>query len=354
MHSSSLVERFRRGCSRARSLTLLLALEAAAHAEPASAARVVVTASGQASALVREAMVRAEGELRAGGLHPEVYEAGARPKSRRGAASVANGVYGMLDLEVREGMLVIHAWAPGAPAPLDARVELTSPNVTAEVIAVRAVETLRAAMLQFAQTERGEVPNEVRAFTRFSAAPAAVAGPLAATPPLVPPLAFWAGAQAKLHAGAPPDWGAEVGLLVGPPSAFAGVAVETTVGRLRLEGEHGGADVRRQAAWLELGARFRARSSWEVSTRAAVGYAAFHITGQGEAGYRGGERMHGSPAFLLGVGSSYWLTRSLGLYANASVRLATDAPTIFIAGERTVTLERPSFVLSLGATVGVF
>jgi hypothetical protein len=135
---------------------------------------------------------------------------------------------------------------------------------------------------------------------------------------------------------------------------FAAAAFETTLGDLHLEGEHGSADVRRQAVWLQLGFRFRPASAWEVATRAGAGYVAFGIEGAGDPGYHGAESSHGSLGLMLGLSSVYWATRAFGLYGSVGGRIATDAPTILIAEKQVITLDRPSFVLSLGASVGVF
>ena len=322
----------------------------------ASAVRVVVGAPVDASALLKEALVRAQGELAAVGLRADVEiidDAGSAPP-------LPSDVYGLLALEQRVDMIVIQAWAPRAQRPITARVELTAPGVTAEVIAVRAVETLRAAMLQFAQTAGGDVPPAVRGFTRFTPEPVVAPAPQATTPEaprtarLAPPLAFWAGPAVSLHAGTSPDLGAQLGVLVGPSFGFAAAAFETTLGDLHLQAAEGSADVRRRAVWAQLGARFRPARTWEVATRVGFGYAAFAIEGQGEPGYSGRTASHGSPALMLGVSTAYWATRSFGLYVSVGGRLALDAPTILVAERPVITLDRPSFVLSLGSSVGVF
>jgi hypothetical protein len=329
------------------------ALAAPARAE---APRVVVTAPRGASALLQESLVRAQGELSAVGLAADVELLEDAPVGQHPPPSLRAGVYGLLELEQRGTLLWIHAWVPGATESIDARVNLAAPGMTSEVIAVRAVETLRAAMLQFAEAERGRVPDAVRGFTRFSA-PADVPAPRtprAEPSSRSPPLTFWAGPAVSLHAGVSPDLGAQLGLLVGPSHAFAAAAFETTLGDLHLVGDHGSADVRRQAVWLQLGVRFRPAGAWEIATRAGAGYAAFSINGDGDAGYRGAASTHGSLALMLGVSSVYWATRAFGLYGSVGGRVATDAPTIIIADEQVVTLDRPSFVVSLGASVGVF
>ena len=322
----------------------------------AEAPRVVVMAPSDASALLKESLVRAQGELSAVGLGADVELLTGEQSETHGSA-LRPGVYGVLELEQRGTLLVIHAWAPGATESLNARVNLAAPGVTSEVIAVRAVETLRAAMLQFAEAERGQVPEVVRGFTRFVAQAEPSRAPPAPAPEPTrrsPPLAFWAGPALSLHPGVAPDLGAQLGILVGPNRAFAGAAFETTLGGLHFEREHGSADVRRQAAWLQLGVRFRPDDAWEVSTRAGAGYAAFNIDGAGETGYHGAETTHGSLALMLGVSTVYWATRSFGLYGSVGGRIATDAPTILIAEKQVITLDRPSFVVSLGASFGVF
>jgi len=323
----------------------------------AQAPRVVVTAPSDASALLKESLVRAQGELSAVGLGADVELSPTGPGLPPATSGLREGIYGRLALEQRGSVVWIHAWAPGAAEPLEARVNLTGPDVTSEVIAVRAVETLRAAMLQFAEAERGAVPEAVRGFTRFSPPPPAPAAPQPAPsepPKRSPPLAFWAGPALSLHPGASPDLGAQLGILVGPGSFFAAAAFETTLADLHLRGDHGSADVRRQAVWLQLGVRLRPSAAWEVATRAGAGYAAFGISGDGDPGYHGAETTHGSLSLMLAVSSVYWATRSFGLYGSVGGRLSSDAPTIRIAEKRVITLDRPSFVLSLGASVGVF
>jgi hypothetical protein len=200
------------------------------------------------------------------------------------------------------------------------------------------------------------VPEVVRGFTRFSPPRprSREAQPQPPKPTRSAPLAFWAGPALALHPGIAPDLGAQLGILVGPNRAFAAAAFETTLGGLHLESEHGSADVRRQAVWLQLGIRLRPASSLEVATRAGVGYAAFGVEGTGDAGYHGSESTHGSLAMMLSVSGVYWATRSFGLYGSVGGHIATDAPTILIAEKQVITLDRPSFVLSLGASVGVF
>jgi hypothetical protein len=329
------------------------------HSAAAAGARVVVVTEREASPLLQEALVRVQGELSAVGLSADV-ELDADDSVDGPEQRARQDVYGLLQLHQRAQQVLIRAWAPGASESLEARVDLATAGVTPEVVAVRAVETLRAAMLQFAQSQKGAVPAEVRGFTRFNP-PAPPSTPPAAPPAASepghrasPPLSFWVGPSVSLHAGVAPDLGAQFGLLVGPGTAFAAAAFETTLSDVHLAAEHGSADARRQVAWLQLGVRFRPSESWEIATRGGAGYAAFTISGKGETGYHGSTTTHGSWAVMLGVSSVYWATRSFGLYGSVGGRLATDAPRIYIAEKQVITLDRPSFVVSLGASVGMF
>ena len=349
-----------RGALLAGALSLLCAFTSPAVAQqPPSAARqasprVIVTAPSDASPLLKESLVRAQGELSAVGLSAELE---LTPPNGAPGGRIRAGVYGSLELEQRGQTLLIVARAPRAPQPLQERIDLAQAGVTAEVIAVRAVETLRAAMLQSAEAERGAVPEAVRGFTRFAGpAPAAPRPRPAAVPArrASPPLVFWAGPALSLHAGAAPDWGLELGGSLGSRHLFGAVAFDTTLGDLRLEAEHGQANVRRRALWAQVGAHFRPAAAWEVATRAGAGYAVFDVAGQAQPGYHGNERAHGSPTLMLGVTTAYWATRVFALYASVGGRLATDAPSVVIAQQQVTTLDRPSFVVSIGGRLGVF
>jgi hypothetical protein len=366
-------------------------LALAAPAAAADPARVLLVAPADASSLVSEALVRAQGELFAVGLASArtatvPTESSDNPAAGPGdAPRLPTDVYGLLVLEQREGAIIIHAWAPHATASLDARVELNAPGVTAEVLAVKAVETLRAAMLQFARRERGAVPEAVRGFTKLPSdeAPHDVTPPEPTPKPAPPkpppeeveppdpppdepppiatgplgaaaPIGGWLGPQVAVEPGAGASVGGQVGLLIGRRWGFAAAVFDTGFGRLQLDAAEGDAKVQRRALTLQLGARVQTARSWELFGRAGVGYAAFDVRGRGEEGYRGLHLTHQSFILQTNAGVSHWLTRSFGLYASIGAVLALDAPVVRIAGHRAATLDHPSVSLSLGATAAVF
>jgi len=393
---------------RARLLALLTRLSAvligwlaglslhARHAHASEPARVLLVAPSDASSLVSEALVRAQGELFAVGLASA--RTGAIPTDSSAAPSdgstepprLPTDVYGLLVLEQREGAIIIHAWAPHSTSSLDARVELNAPGLTAEVLAVKAVETLRAAMVQFARRERGELPEAVRGFTKQQSpeaapleAPAAkpAAKPTAqpAPPPPPPdeaepaeapipsdrgrlrsealgaaaPLGAWLGPQLAVEPGGA-SVGGQIGLLVGPRWGCLALAFDTGFGRLQLDAAEGDAKVQRRALVLQAGLRTLVDRAWEAFVRGGVGYAAFDVRGQGAAGYRGLHLTHESLVLQANVGVIRWLTRSMGLYGHVGTVLALDAPSVLIAGRSVATLDHPSAFVSLGASAAVF
>lgn len=362
----------------------------AAPAAAADPARVLLVAPADASNLLSEALVRAQGELFAVGLASArtanvPNEGSDNPAAGPGdAPRLPTDVYGLLVLEQREGAIVIHAWAPHATASLDARVELNAPGLTAEVLAVKAVETLRAAMLQFARNERGPVPEAVRGFTKLPSdeAPRDVAPPEPSSKPKPPkpppeeveppepppdeaapsgsgplraaPIAAWLGPQVAVEPGAGASVGGQLGVLVGQRWGFAAVVFDTGFGRLELDAAEGDAKVQRRALSLQLGGRIHAARAWELFGRAGVGYAAFDVRGRGEEGYRGLHLTHQSFILQTNAGVICWLTRAFGLYGSIGAVLALDAPVVRIAGHRAATLDHPSLSLSLGATAALF
>lgn len=349
----------------------------------------LLVAPPDASSLVSEALVRAQGELfavglasaRTGGIPTESGEAA--PDGATEAPRLPTDVYGLLVLEQRENIVIIHAWAPQAAAPLDARVDLNAPSMTAEVLAVKAVETLRAAMLQFARRERGAVPEAVRGFTKLPSSDAppreepqkppknAEPPPRPEAPPEPEPpppsdraasravggptarLSAWLGPQLAVQPGGGATWGGQIGLLVGPRWGFVSLAFDTSFSRLELDATEGNTKVQRRALVLQAGGRVRTHE-WEAFARAGLGYAAFDVSGQGEAGYRGLHLTHETFMLQANAGAITWLTSSFGLYGSVGAALALDAPRVLIAGQQVATLEHPSIFVSLGASAAIF
>src|SRR3970282_1753578 len=123
---------------------LVLGVSTAVAAEPA---RGVILISQSADPLIDEALIRARGELAGVGLETSVLIAD--EETLRSIPSFGAEVYGVLAFERDERHVRIRAYSPDSESPLLQEVDTHKPNVNAEVVAIRAVETLRAALLEY-------------------------------------------------------------------------------------------------------------------------------------------------------------------------------------------------------------
>jgi hypothetical protein len=332
-------------------LCLFLARATDADAQAAPPPRVIVVAKVPRGALVERALPLIRGELAGEGLGAEMRDD--EPQT----TTVPAGAYGLLSLEANGSTTVIRAFAPGDSKPIVANVDAEEPEVDAEVLAVRAVETLRAAVLQFAQSHREALPDAVRGFAQLPKVPASAVAPAARPPrarPLTPSLQVFVGPEVAWHPRLAPSLGLQGGVIVGPTWGFVAAGVESTLYRSRVEANAGHADISRRALSLELGARFRLAQAWQISTTAGAGYASYAAEGKGEPGYVGVAVDHRSVIVLLGVGGAHYFTRALAVYLDFKGGVALDAPVVRIAGRETSTLDRPSFEVSSGALLGIF
>jgi hypothetical protein len=113
----------------------------------------VVVSSNISDVRLTRALVLIRGELSALGVDLQMRVADSPDAP---AAPDAND---RLTLDVQEGQIVVRVFLAGAQAPLVESVDLDGPDVTAEVIAVRAVEALRAARLLPSPSQRAATPN---------------------------------------------------------------------------------------------------------------------------------------------------------------------------------------------------
>ena len=337
---------------RLASICLLLGgapeLEARADTPP----RVIVVAPAPRAAVVERALLLIRGELAGEGLSAEIRA------EEPPTTPVAVGVYGVLWLDAGGSTTVIRAFAPGDPRPIVANVDAGDAGVDAEVVAVRAVETLRAAVLQFAQAHRDGLPEAVRGFAQLPKATPPAEHPPSPPPTLPRPRVAtgqaFIGPELAWQPHLSPSVGARAGLSVGPRWGFVAAGFESTLYRSKISADAGHAELSRQVVFLELGARFQWASVWEVTTRAGAGYAHYAVAGTPTPGYLGLELDHESMLASLGVGGAYYFGHTLGAYLNFGGSVALDAPNVRIADQAEATLDRPSFAVSSGLLVAVF
>jgi hypothetical protein len=219
-----------------------------------------------------------------------------------------------------------------------------SPERLAEVLAVRAVELLRASLLELAMEERGSTPpaappasgDTVRRATRWAARPlrprvlwaVEVGGGVAWSPGQVKP-AVAVGGGLRFELARP---------------LVARLRFVGTATRPRIEGPEGSATVQQSAGIVDL--VVRPWPSWPLHPTFSAGAGVLYSQVDGEAAwpYRG--LHHGVWAFTsdAGLGCAWRVTPGLEILAEAHAELAMPHPVIRFADREVTTLGRPSLV----------
>ncbi|HEY0464098.1 MAG TPA: hypothetical protein VGC79_07820 [Polyangiaceae bacterium] len=314
----------------------------------------VIVSSNISDARLTRALVLIRGELSALGLDVQVRVA-ETPDSAAAASETSSE---RLSLEVKDSTIVVRVFAASAQAPLVESVDLDGPDVTAEVIAVRAVEALRAAHLLPAQPQRALAPNppveHPPAKHPPSEQPPAEHAPAAAIARTVPMLQLSLGPSFVQNSRGLPQLGARAAVLLGPSFGFVGLGAENSLTGLDFQRNAGSAQISRRALFLQLGARLRVHRAWEVSARAGLHYLHYGASGLAQPGYQAQDLTHSTGAMSISFGGAYYFVRALGVYLDLGGLVAFDAARIQLADESVVVLDRPSLTLGLGVILGAF
>lgn len=344
--------RQRRPCA----LLLLAALWAApALGAPEAAAAVapsaiVIEVRQRSDLLLEEAVLRVQGELGAMGLEAHLSNSDSEPRGATDPGTTQTSG-GRLTLE-REGNVVrITALGPSSPQPFVQELDARGRDVTAEVVAVRAVEALRAVMTL--PQRRGE-----------TAEPEPVPGP--PPPPPVPPaptstlrpsmapreqsaLGLWSGVQGFVDPGLEePGLSGELGLFWGRSALFVGVSGSLTLIDASLSASEGDVHIRRANALARFGYVLPFGGPFEASFAAGAGWSRYMVQGRANAGYVGTSSHSDTPLLLLGAGANAWFAQHFAVYLRFDATLATNAAAVRANYRELSVLERPTLWGSFG------
>ena len=329
--------------------SLLAQLAFAATGHGSDSPSTVIVSSNIADARLTRALVLIRGELSALGLEVQVRAAEAADAPLSAAESSSE----RLTLEVKEGVIVVRVFTAKADAPLVESVDLDGPEVSAEVIAVRAVEALRAARLLPSPAQRDAAaiqpvkrPSEKRAPEERA--------PEARIPEPIPSVQLWLGPTFVQNAQGFPQPSAQAAVLAGPRWGFVALGIEGSLAGLAFERAAGSAQVSRRRLFLQLGARVRLHRAWELNARAGVSYLHYSAKGVAGPGYLGRDLEHDTGAASLSLGGAYYFTRAFGAYLDLCGLLAFDAARVRLGNEDVVTLDHPSLALGAGVLLGAF
>ncbi|HVY37207.1 MAG TPA: hypothetical protein VHM31_04710 [Polyangia bacterium] len=341
-------------------VALLAATAAASAAAPASLPRVVLVRPAAAPASVTEALVRLRGELIGAGFDADVLDLplGADVRaSLEKFAPPATSVQAANDKSATALVAVVASPDPGSAElwvidrvtgkTVVRRVNAAAsdPARVAEILAVRAVELLRASFLELAITPASQ---------------AAAPGPAAA-----PAVERWATAPLDAR-----DWtwaieagGATAAAVSGPWNVFLPVArVERALGRRacirvgfvglgtagRVAIPNGSADLSQTVLVAETLLRFRRGHRLEPLISAGAGALRLDVDAHPSEPYRGAGGTRWGAAGDLGVGFRIPLDgRRFGLGAEAHAVLAQPFPTAQYFGHEIARVGRPTLLATM-------
>lgn len=324
----------------------LLAASRSAEAEPQ---RVSIHVPARADPLLDEALVRVRGELGAMGLEAEVRS------GEPGETRAAEGIGGTLIVERDGAWIRIRALGPASAAPAVQELDTRRADVSAEVVAVRAVEALRAVMTGLPERRPKEpiAPPPKPPNPPESPSPP----PARSNAPSIAPrdeaaLSVWSGPSA-LYDISPSRaaLGAELGVFWGRSSWFGGAQLGTSLLRTKLDDAVGKVYIRRSTALARLGLTLELARSSELWFMLGGGIARYNVQGKAAPGYVSESGHHDSALFAGGVGATTWFSPHFGAYLRLEAAFAADAAAVRVTAREIAVLERPTLTAALGLTV---
>lgn len=317
-------------------------------AGPDEGARVLLLRPDTSDPLIEEALIRTRGELAAAGLTGEAEVGTGSPS----AQARARGADASLTLQRIGDRVRILAAVLESGVFEEQWVDLERESASAEVIAVRAVETLLAAMTRHLKATRPPTPP-----------PAPAQGPPEKDETPGPPpsgrgesplLTVRVGPSLSVSTvGAlAPGVGARLSLALGHAFYFAGADLETSLAPTAAEKSAGSAEVRRSLVVGHVGGVLRLVDSTDLFATLGAGLVRYDIEGLPEPGFVGMSETHDATLGVAGVGVAQWLSQSVGTYLDVRATLCFDAPEVRVAGEPVMTLDSPSFSASAGLLWG--
>ncbi|WP_437491437.1 hypothetical protein WME75_15615 [Sorangium sp. So ce1014] len=346
--------RFARAQALAGALTLLL-LCAASPAASGEPARVVLVRPGAADPSISEALIRIRGELVADGFDVVLLDAqsASAPRPTMDDAGQQAGSAALIGLFLAPDGQAAELWVvdPRTNETLVRRIDTRGEarEHIVEVLAVRAVELLRASLLELLMS------------SRRSAAPAA------ASPPSEVSREVSRRAERSLDPPRRSMWGAELGggLLASPGGIGPALLLIARLrvaplgpieGRLslaglgtapRVAGPQGSATVQQRFGLVELAAL-----PWpelRLRPRFSVGLGALHVAVDGEASwpYRGVHRAQWAFAADAGAGVEFGIVRRIDVVVEAHALVAHPYPVVRFVETEAARGARPALLGSL-------
>lgn len=320
--------------------------------------RVLLLRPAEPSPLLSEALVYVQGEL--GSVQLEPSQAVFQTRQPGAAPVLRPGTYGALVFVEQGGMLVIEAYRPDVPEPITQSLNTRDGRITPQVVAIRAVEALRAAMQQLVRSHPDDatsVPEAVQRFARVQkeevTRPAPVPSPVAPREPEPSgaPLevGLWAAPDLRFDPQADhPFFGFGMNVVIGKHWYFAVAHFDSTVTPLEFEEDSGRAEVDRVSASGHLRIRGSLTTNLGAYFEVGGGAALFDIEGFASPDFDTDRQRHTTVIGVAALGMDYWVMRRVAFFTQVNASAALDAPAVGLAGAERRRLERPLLAASLG------
>jgi hypothetical protein len=310
---------------------------------------------------IDETVIRAIGELNALGFDVRVVQrvTEARPTS---LDALTPAPAPLLTL-VREGRtLLVEAFCPDCATPVHQELDLGNQAVSPEVAAIRAVETLRAALLEYSERTASGLPESFVHYQRPEPAPVPKKAPqILVKDKQVPPEELPSQVQAS-------HW--HIGGFVGPTFATELSPLASDWGwsaAVHAQRELWGAELRVEAPFetryferaagqarlstLRLAAMLRFRlgaNSLRSGLNLGLGMARYAVDATAAPGYTSDDTVHTTPYVVAEWASTYALSKVIALGLHLAVDVVTDSPVVRISEEEVVRLGLPTLLVGLG------
>lgn len=329
----------------------------------AASSRVRIVVSEHRDPLLEEALVRIRAELEAVGFEV-IFRVPAEISSDASALGPEEQEAGALELFRGGGELHVHAIARGLDAPLTQSIRARD-GMTAEVVAVRAVEVLRAAMIQSVRSQPPSGGEEwaepIERFTHLerpraeplpSPAPVAVASeePDAVDAPTAWHFIVEAGVMARLPATeASGAVGGELRLSLEKSWFRAGVWLDSTIAPSVIDSDAGTIRARDLSVLARAGSVLGDAAGWQWQAGVGAGVAHLWFDVDAAPGFRSASGAQTSALLQLDSTLGFWVTERAGPYCSARLGVLLDAAVVRIEGEEVARWGRPSLTGSCGA-----
>ncbi len=355
--------------------------------------RVRIQRSLRGDPLIDESIVRTLGELGAVDLDVEVLHRASDVGDEVGP--LESNTYGLLTFDRQGDVIRVRAWGPDGAKPMEQVIDTRDQRVTAEVIAVRAVEALRAKWLQYGELTGAALPESILEFARAQGrsprepapkppsqaateltneppvkpqppptAPSPPSPPRTTIPPPPPPappptassaivLQLLGGPSLTLEAPSTTHYGLDGSLMVGTRGVYLGGSISGSLTRLELKSTVGSANVARGRYLGVLRGELDLSAVSRGFIQLGVGISRYSIDANpiDDEQLEALDSVQSKPCGAMRLGFSVWPHTAIGIYLDGEVSILSKALVLRMDGQPIETLGSPAAALGMGVMV---